>query len=102
MVIFKCSHNFISGKEYGMDYVYNAQGDGSLVAVFSFVDVDGNTITGMYQNDNIADILDGLGYGYLYNEMLHPVKGVFHGNFNGIVDTSKPVHITIMPYSAPV
>lgn len=45
---------------------------------------------------------DGLGYDYLYNEMLHPVKNTLHGDFNGIINTTKPIHITITPYSAPV
>lgn len=85
-----------------MDYVYKTQKDGLLVANFSFIDVDGNAITGVYRSNNISDILDGLGYDYLYNEMLHPVKNILHGDFNGIIDTTKPVHITIMPYSAPV
>lgn len=83
-----------------MEYVYQTKGDGSLIASFSFVDVDGNTVIGECQDNNILDILNRLGYDYLYNDMLHPVKSILHDNFNGIVDTTKPIHITIMPYSA--
>lgn len=85
-----------------MDYVYKTQKEGSLVASFSFLDVDGNVVTGEYRDNNMLDILNGLGYAYLYNEMLHQTQQPAKGDFNGIIDITKPVQITIMPYSAPV
>lgn len=85
-----------------MDHVYKINRGGSLVASFSFVDVDGSVVTGEYQNDNIFDILNGLGYAYLCNEMLHPTQNPANGDFNGIIDITKPIHITITPYLPPV
>lgn len=76
-------------------YNYNENKKGTLSAEFSFIDVDGNIVTGVCSNNNLCDLLDGLGYAYLYNEMLHEVRNCVMGEFNGIVDITKPISIKI-------
>lgn len=78
-------------------YNYKSENDGMLAAEFSFTDVDGNKVTGKCFDDDICDLLDNLGYGYLYNEALHLVKCELFGSLNGVVDITKPIYITILP-----
>lgn len=64
----------------------------NLEAKFSFTDRDGHTVNGSYIKEDLVALLEYLG-DYLWD--LHPVKAA-PDQCGGIVDTLKPITITIM------
>ena len=64
----------------------------NLEAKFSFTDCDGHTVNGSYIKEDLVALLEYLG-DYLWD--LHPVKAA-PDPCGGIVDTLKPITITIM------
>lgn len=65
---------------------------GNLEARFSFTDRDGHQISGSYAKEDLATLLEYLG-DYLWD--MHPVNAA-PDSCGGIVDTLKPITITIM------
>lgn len=64
----------------------------NLEARFSFTDRDGRQISGSYTKEDLATLLEYLG-DYLWD--MHPVNAA-PDPCGGIVDTLKPITITIM------
>lgn len=70
----------------------NMQPGNELEASFSFTDRDGKQINGTYSKEDLTTLLEYLG-DYLWD--LHPVNAA-PDPCGGIVDTFKPITITIM------
>lgn len=64
----------------------------NLEAKFSFTDRDGHNVNGSYIKEDLAALLEYLG-DYLWD--FHPVNAA-PDPCGGIVDTLKPITITIM------
>ena len=68
----------------------------TIEAIFKFMDVDGNQVEGACSRPDLLGLLEALG---------DIMIGKFHSTVNeasswtnGIIDVSKPIHITITPH----
>lgn len=65
-----------------------------LLAEFTYYDIDGNEVNGIYHNTNdVSNLLDNIGY-LLTDDNYHETKQI-QDTINGPIDTSKPIIIKI-------
>lgn len=83
------------------EYVYSnccAANYDEIEATFEFTDVDGNRVKGAHSSATVLELLESLGEAMI--EQFHHTGNTPDSWMNGIIDTSKTIHITIRSISA--